>query len=164
MRNQMNLFNVKLNGIKCGKGVYVGKNVSWVSPLNIRLGNNVSIAQGVRFWSEVDHGRLEIEDDVLIARNCVIDFSGDLTLEKGVLISEGSIIYTHDHGKDPRSVPTACPLIIEEGAWIATGVIVLPSVKRIGRGAIVGAGVVLSKDLEDGEVCVSSANRVLKGQ
>ncbi|NWF96064.1 MAG: acyltransferase [Candidatus Thorarchaeota archaeon] len=37
-------------------------------------------------------------------------------------------------------------VIVEDGAWIATGAIILPGV-RIGRGAIVAAGAVVSRDV-----------------
>jgi maltose O-acetyltransferase len=39
------------------------------------------------------------------------------------------------------------PPVIEDGAWLGARVIVLPG-RRIGRGAVVGAGAVVSRDVE----------------
>jgi len=39
------------------------------------------------------------------------------------------------------------PIVIKEDAWIGTGVIILPNV-TIGKGAIVGAGSVVTKDVD----------------
>ncbi len=38
-------------------------------------------------------------------------------------------------------------LVIGHGVWIGQGVIILPKVKSIGNGAIIGAGTVLTKDV-----------------
>jgi len=38
-------------------------------------------------------------------------------------------------------------IVIEKDAWLGAGVIVLPGVK-IGEGAIIGAGAVVTKDVE----------------
>lgn len=149
----------KLNGIKVQGRLYLGAGVQWVNPQRITLATGVSVAKGVRFWSELAAGKLDVREGVLIARNCVIDFSGGLTLEKGVLISEGAIVYTHDHGLDPRSKPSGTPLVVEEAAWIATQAIILPSVQRIGKGAVIAAGAVVSRDVGDYMVCVGSENK-----
>ncbi len=39
------------------------------------------------------------------------------------------------------------PLIIEDGVWIGANVIITPKVKRIGRGSVIGAGSVVTKDV-----------------
>jgi maltose O-acetyltransferase len=38
------------------------------------------------------------------------------------------------------------PVVLEDDVWLGMGVIVLPGV-RIGRGAIIGAGAVVTKDV-----------------
>jgi acetyltransferase-like isoleucine patch superfamily enzyme len=39
------------------------------------------------------------------------------------------------------------PIVLEDGAWIGAGAIVLPGV-RVGRGAVIAAGAVVTKDVE----------------
>ncbi|MEY8198191.1 MAG: hypothetical protein RPS47_03005 [Colwellia sp.] len=38
-------------------------------------------------------------------------------------------------------------LVIEDDVWIGDGVIITPSVSCIGRGAVVGAGAIVTKDV-----------------
>ncbi|WP_417740054.1 acyltransferase [Rosistilla oblonga] len=97
-----------------------------------------------------------------IGRQTILDFSGDLTIEEGALVSEGAIIYTHDHGYDPRSKPTSTPLVIKRNCWIGSRAIVLPSVNYIGENAIIGSGAVVTKDVPDGNIYVAGPGRLLK--
>ncbi|MES1944093.1 acetyltransferase [Salinisphaera sp. PC39] len=91
-----------------------------------------------------------------------LDFSGGLTLERDVLVSAGAIIYTHDHGRDPRSEPTFSELVVGEGAWVGVRAIVLPSVNYIGRGAVIGAGAVVTCDIPDGATYVGAKGRLIE--
>jgi maltose O-acetyltransferase len=53
------------------------------------------------------------------------------------------------------------PIIIEDDAWLGTGVIVMPNV-RIGEGAVVGAGSVVTKDVPPYTIVVGSPAKPLK--
>jgi len=53
----------------------------------------------------------------------------------------------------------ANPLTIESDAWVGARVTILPSCKRIGFGAIVGAGAVVVKDVGDFEVVAGNPAR-----
>jgi maltose O-acetyltransferase len=57
-----------------------------------------------------------------------------------------------------RGVETAEPISIGDGAWIATGVIVLPGVS-IGENAVVGSGSVVTRDLPAGHLCFGNPCR-----
>lgn len=52
-------------------------------------------------------------------------------------------------GVVPDEVLTSAPLRIEHDVWLGHGAIVLPGCARIGLGAVVGAGSVVTKDVED---------------
>lgn len=52
-------------------------------------------------------------------------------------------------------------VIIEDDAWIGAGVIILPGVK-IGRGAIVGAGSVVTKDVPEGSIVYGVPAKTIK--
>jgi hypothetical protein len=77
------------------------------------------------------------------------------------LLSEGVLIYTQDHGYDPRSLPTCSPLEIGENVWIGARAIVLPSVRKIGNGAIIGAGALVTRDIDVDQVFVADSGRLL---
>jgi|GEM_PF-6224010 len=53
------------------------------------------------------------------------------------------------------------PIVIGDGAWLGAGVIVLPG-RRIGRGAVVGAGSVVTKDIPPDTVWAGNPARMLR--
>jgi maltose O-acetyltransferase len=64
-----------------------------------------------------------------------------------VCINDGVTILTASHDiRDPKWGQISKPVVIEDFAWIATGATLLPGV-RIGRGAVVAAGAVVSRDV-----------------
>jgi galactoside O-acetyltransferase len=66
-----------------------------------------------------------------------------------VLIAAHAVITSRQHpARLPRFGVTAdAPVAIDDDVWIGAGAIVLPGV-RIGRGAIVGAGAVVTGNVE----------------
>ncbi|AJQ26019.1 CatB-related O-acetyltransferase [Pelosinus fermentans] len=53
-------------------------------------------------------------------------------------------------------------LVIGHDVWIGANVIILPSVKKIGNGAVIGAGAVVTKDIEAYQVCAGNPARLIK--
>ena len=58
-------------------------------------------------------------------------------------------------------VPTA-PLTIEAGSWLGARVVILPGCQRIGRGAVVAAGAVLTRDVPDYAITGGNPARVIR--
>ena len=54
------------------------------------------------------------------------------------------------------------PLSIGAGSWLGAHVIILPGCRRIGRGAVVAAGAVLTRDVPDYAVVGGNPARVIK--
>ena len=98
------------------------------------------------------YGQLKIGSNVAINHHVEIDFSGGVILEDGVWISQNVLIETHTHQIKPESKInwdiTRSSLVIEKEAWIGANAIIMDSVRKIGEGAIVGAGAVVTKDVE----------------
>lgn len=96
----------------------------------------------------------ECKGEVNLGQGVYIDYSGGVWIGEYVAISDGSRIYTHNHGihggnRNWKLNPISfSPLRIENFVWIGAGVIVTPSVKLIAEGSIVAAGAVLTKDTE----------------
>ena len=82
------------------------------------------------------------------ARSC--STAPKVTIGEDVQIGPSVQLLTALHPLDPierrRGTETAKPVTIGDGAWLATGVIVLPGVS-IGADTVVGAGSVVTKDL-----------------
>jgi hypothetical protein len=152
----------KAYGVRVGQKNHIGTGLRFVFPWNICIGNRCFVGARVRLWCEAEEGLLVISDGAQVGRECVLDFTGGLSIGEGALISEGCIVYTHDHGYDPHSKPDAKPLKIGKGAWIGARAIILPSVREIGENAIVGAGAVVSRDVPDDHVYVGSSGRLLR--
>ncbi len=100
-------------------------------------------------------GEVKVGDYVRISEDVSIDCCANLVIEDNVWISEHSLILNHEHiidgreWKKSKAVRVTDGLTIGEDAWIGAGVTILPKVSRIGKGAIIGAGSVVTKDVED---------------
>jgi len=119
----------------CGKYMldYCGKNVNIeygaTIGRNISLGNN----SGIGIKSHI---------------------SSNVTIGNNVMMGPEVIIYTCNHEFGRTDIPmiqqgnqAIKPVIIEDDVWIGARVIILPGVK-IGMGSIIGAGSVVTKNIE----------------
>ncbi len=85
-----------------------------------------------------------------------------LTLGRCVCINDGAKLLTASHDvSDPGWATVARPIVIEDHVWIATNAIILPGV-TLGRGAVVGAGAVVSKDVPPGGIVAGNPGRLLE--
>ena len=112
-------------------------------------------------------GTLKIGNNVLLAKNVFLDYSGELIIQDNVKLAHGVIVETHDHKifSDPNvSVKKAYPtkLVISEGAIIGARAVILPSCHYIGKHARIGAGAVVTKDIPDYAVAVGVPARVVR--
>lgn len=102
-------------------------------------------SQGVKFLGNPEY----------IHQDAYLDPSGELTIEKDVVISTKVIILTHDWSFLKRSkyleggkVSAFKPVCIGENSFIGAGAIVLPG-SVIGKSCIIGAGAVVKGIIED---------------
>lgn len=79
-----------------------------------------------------------------------------LTIDDYLMMGEDVMFLGSGHGFDRLDVPMGqqeskekTPLYIAGDVWIGARVVVLPGCKRIGHGAIIGAGSVVTKDVPD---------------
>jgi acetyltransferase-like isoleucine patch superfamily enzyme len=125
---------------------------------NVRLGKRVHI--GVGSVLEAPH-TMVIEDDVYIGKYCTVECDGRIGAGTIIANTVGLIGRNdHDHraiGRTMRYAPWvgdpdfAGPareerLIVEGDVWIGYGAIVLSGV-RVGRGAVIAAGAVVTADI-----------------
>lgn len=111
-------------------------------------GRYINIERGVFFGG----GRgIEIGDYSGIGLAARIQ--GPLTMGKYVMMGPEVIIYTHNHRTDRTDKPMmwqgvtpAQRVQIDDDVWIGARAIILPGV-HIGRGAIISAGAVVTKDV-----------------
>ena len=90
-----------------------------------------------------------------------------IRIGSGVLIGPNCAVYSYDHGTGPDTSIRQQPLTtkgdvhIGDDSWLGFGVIVL-SVVRIGKGAVIGAGSVVTSDIPDNAVAIGIPARVVK--
>lgn len=86
-----------------------------------------------------------------------IDLRSPVTIGNNVIIGSGVEIITTSHNIDsPDWELKNYGLYIEDYVWIATNALVLPSCRNIAYGAVLGAGSVVAKNVE--EMSVMSGN------
>lgn len=107
---------------------------------NIHIGNNVFINSNCTMQ---DQGGIYIGDDVLIGHNvCLLTLNHDFEVEK-------------------RGELYPSPIHIGNSVWIGSNATILPGV-RIGDGAIVAAGAVVTRDVEEKTVVGGVPAKVIK--
>lgn len=156
----------------------------------IRLGANVFIDDRVLIFQASDGGpvdlgdrvRLHEETHILTGKGGSVYIGSNTNIQRGcqieaykvpirigcrVGISMRCAFYSFDHGMAPEQryslqpLTTRGPIIIEDETWLGHGVIVLSGV-RIGKGAVIGAGSVVTKDVPAGAVAVGVPARVVR--
>jgi hypothetical protein len=135
-----------------GKGSRIAARVAIRQPSRVSIGDGVFVSRGTRFDTEFTDSDCVIGDDCEIGLDAFMDFSGGLVLGKGVVVSEGVVILSHSHGLNPKSQPVKTPLYIEDGVWIGSFAVIVEGVCRIGQGAVVAAGAVVTKEVQAGTV------------
>jgi len=111
------------------------------------IGKGSTILMGCRIR---DLSNIEVGELTTINQDCLLD-GRDAVLRIGSNcdIAPEVMIWTLEHDlNDPEFRTKAGSVIIEDYVWIASRAIVLPGV-RIGRGAVVAAGAVVAKDVEE---------------
>lgn len=126
---------------------------------NIKLGKNTTFGRGTVLWAP---NKMVIGSNTYIGKYCTLQ--ADIVIGTGVEIANNVGLigkYDHDYSKVGCYIKDAPwigdrdydfkgkdeKIIIEDDVWIGFGTVVFTGVK-IGRGAIVGAGSIVTKDIE----------------
>ncbi len=132
---------------KClfGRGVRIGR------PWTVRMGTRCVLEDHV--WLNVvsDEASVEIGDYAFIGRGTELGVVERVRIGAHVLIGPGVFITDHQHNIEAGSTIgsqgcSAKPVDVAGDVWLGAGAIVLPGV-QIGRGAVVGAGAVVTHDV-----------------
>jgi maltose O-acetyltransferase len=128
-----------------------------------KCGENVNIEKGAYFGLGSD---IEIGDNSGIGINCRI--SGPVSIGRDVIMAPDVVILTKNHKYDRLDIPMRLqgdteikPVIIKDDVWIGIRSIILPGVE-ISRGAIIGAGSVVTKNIPEYAIVGGSPAKIIK--
>ena len=112
----------------------------------------------------IDYGQpVVIGERCFIQQCCTFFGRGGIDIGNDVFIGPKVNLITINHDLDPANRSATCRrrIVIEDKVWIGINSTILPGV-RIGYGAVVGAGSVVTKDVEPMTVVAGNPARVIR--
>lgn len=162
----------------CGTGLRVDAGAKVRSPSRVSIGRDVWLKEGVLIDGRSDHPvGVRLDDQVSIRAYAYIDAyggtgsvrigprsgigpfayiggNGGVEIGEDVMVSGHTMIVAANHRFDPRlpgpymaQGETREGITIEDNVWIAARAVILDGVS-VGRGAVVAAGAVVTRDVE----------------
>lgn len=134
----------------CGDELQIAPGISLKHPETFEIGNGVVISEGCAIHGRCD-GRFVMGDKVWVGPQSFLD-ARDLVIEDYVGWGPGAKVLGSEHTGLPVDEPIIstdlriAPVRVERWADIGTNAVLLPGV-TIGRGAVVGAGAVVTRDV-----------------
>jgi maltose O-acetyltransferase len=113
-------------------------------------GMKIGKGSTVHMWANFfDPGGIKIGNDSIVGDHAFLDGRAPLVIGDHVDVASSVMIYNseHDLDKDDFSARTE-PVVVGDYVFIGPRAIILPGVK-VGKGAIVAAGAVVTKDVPD---------------
>lgn len=111
----------------------------------VKIGKGSTIHMWARFYQPKN---IEIGKDTIIGDHCFLDGRAKLKIGSHTAIASEVLIYNSQHDIDSDDFrPVEKRIEIGDYVFIGARAIILPGVK-IGRGAVVASGAVVSKDVE----------------
>ncbi len=115
----------------------------------MQIGEGTSIHTGLHLY---DPSGIEIGKDTIIGEDAVLDGRGKIVIGNHVAFATGVMVYNSQHDiRDPQFTAVTKVVHIDDYVFIGPRAIILPGV-HIGKGAVVGAGAVVTKDVPAGVV------------
>lgn len=147
-------------GMRIGAGTLLPSvHVTW--PHQVSLGSGCTLEQGIDFkfdgiWAPGPS--IIIRDRVFIGSGCEFNIRRRIEIGSHCLIASGCKFVDHDHGTARRDLPMReqatggeAEIVLGSDVWLGANAVVLKGV-RIGRGAIVAAGAVVTKEIGEFQI------------
>ncbi|MGZ9812023.1 WcaF family extracellular polysaccharide biosynthesis acetyltransferase [Pseudoroseicyclus sp. H15] len=124
---------LRVFGAKIGRNSRIRSSARFTYPWKVSIGDNSWIGDRAELYSLVE---ISVGNNVCVSQDCYIATAG------------------HDIGSLSFDYVTG-PIAIEDEAWLASGAFVMPGV-TVGRGAIVAARSVVTKDVAEALIVAGS--------
>lgn len=158
--------------ISLAHGVYLDQgSYLHACPAGIEIGSNTLVMHGavlhVYNFRDLPHAGIKIGRDSLVGEYSIIRGQGGVQIGDRVYTSPFTQIIAVNHVFDNPDLPfvqqgiTAEGIVIEDDVWLGANAIVTDGV-HIGRGAVVAAGAVVTKDVPAHAVVAGVPARIIK--
>ncbi|WP_095587757.1 acyltransferase [Actibacterium ureilyticum] len=134
-----------LRKVTLGPGAAISPNAVFSNPERISAGRGLHLGARCHLWAGPSHGRIVIGDDVLFGPEVMVTAAN-------YRFNDGSPVTAQKMDE--------ADVVIGNDVWLATRVTVLPGA-RIGDGAIIGAGAVVTGDIPAHAIAVGVPARVV---
>ena len=151
---------------RCGPDCVFEAGVLVFHPENIELGTNVYVGHQA-ILKGYHRNKMRIGDETWIGQQAFLHSAGGLDIGARVGIGPAVRIISSRHREAGRGLAILnspvelAPVVIEEDSDLGVGAIILPGV-RIGRGAQIGAGAVVTTDIPAYAVAAGVPARVIR--
>ncbi|OYP34105.1 acyltransferase [Rhodopirellula sp. MGV] len=127
--------------------------------MDFQIANGAAVHLKCRFDAK---GGFALGVNSVVSRGCRIDTRGGVSIGDNVSISEDVVVLTASHDSDSDHFAGMQGAVeICDYVWIGTRATVLPGV-RVGRGAVIAAGSVVTKDVAEMTIVGGVPARVLR--
>jgi acetyltransferase-like isoleucine patch superfamily enzyme len=164
-----------VNRLGVGRFRSIGRRVrfnGWVRVekpgMDIAVGPRCMLGKGCYFLA-TPQGSIELGEDVGVNDHCYITSHYGIRIGAHTRIAEFVSIRDYDHEFARTDIPMCDqgfrggPIEIGDDCWIGRGVMITGSV-RIGRGSVIGANAVVTKDIPDWSIAVGVPAKVIKSR
>lgn len=134
-----------------------GKDNTVIGPVQFDYGVNITMGSRCCInynWTVLDCASVTLGDDVFIGPNC--------TLAPPVhpLLKEERMAKFNENG-EKYDLEYAKPIVIEEGVWLASNVVVCGGV-TIGKNSVIGAGSVVTRNIPENVFAAGNPCKVIR--
>lgn len=156
--------------LQLGNNVFIGERVMIFQD---NEGGKVKLAHRVHLYGDLclqtgKEGSITIGADTHIQPRCQFSaYKAPIRIGCSVQIGSNCAFYSYNHGIAPgflikdQPLETKGGITIDDDVWLGFGVIVLDGV-HIGKGAVIGAGSVVTHSIPEGAIAVGIPARVVK--
>ena len=168
---------IKYEFHSCGKGCFFGRFIVLYGAKHIDIADNVTMGRGLVIEVYDKSEQLQVKPKIQLGNYVNIGDYSHLSCVNGIIVKDnvrmGRKVFITDnaHGASerrlldmrPNTRPLASkgPVVIEENVWIGEMVCIMPGV-TIGRGAIIGANAVVTKDVPPYALAAGNPAKVVK--
>ena len=162
-----------------GKDVSLGRNTTYIGEKYISIGDNTSIGDNGRLtaYGYYEKTKQHFTPLLTIGNNCNIGEQSHITaincimIGNNVLTGPRVLITDNAHGDSLFKLLDTAPtegflyskgkVVIEDNVWIGEGAMIMPCV-RIGKGSIIAANSVVTKDIPSYSVAAGIPAKIIK--